>query len=199
LSPQLQQLWTVVEAESESPPPIGLGHTAQQTWTWLIHPNLWWNVELQVLRAARQGFEMRFPFLDRRLADFVLALPPEQRLPHGRMKRLLRRALADLLPPAVAGRTQATTFGPVVRLNFLKNRASAQTLFAESRWLSAAFVDQKAARALLADLDPNCPDSVLVSQSSAVLDIAQLEHWIRGLHERGLVHVEGAVHEPATV
>src|SRR5262249_5571207 len=47
--------------------------TQRFTWHWLTRPNLWWSLELQTLRAARQGVEMRFPYLDRRLADFVLA------------------------------------------------------------------------------------------------------------------------------
>jgi asparagine synthase (glutamine-hydrolysing) len=46
------------------------------------------------------GLEIRVPFLDQRLLDFVHALPGSQRLPRGAPgKYLLRRACADLLRP----------------------------------------------------------------------------------------------------
>jgi len=55
-------------------------------------------------RAARAGLEMRYPLLDSRLVELVLAIPWPRRMRHGERKRLLRTATADLLPPAALGR-----------------------------------------------------------------------------------------------
>ncbi len=55
--------------------------------------------------AAPLAIEPRDPFLDRRVLDFVLALPPDQIEHGGWPKIILRRAMAGLLPDAVRWRT----------------------------------------------------------------------------------------------
>jgi asparagine synthase (glutamine-hydrolysing) len=50
------------------------------------------------------GVELRHPFLDRRLFEWALAVPPFRLGEQGLVKAPLRRALADLLPGAIAGR-----------------------------------------------------------------------------------------------
>jgi len=52
----------------------------------------------------RRSMESRFPFNDRRLIEFALALPEEQRWRGTETKFILRRAARDLLPPSVARR-----------------------------------------------------------------------------------------------
>lgn len=50
---------------------------------------------------ARWGIDERDPTADRRLAEFCLAVPPEQLFSGGVTRRLARAALADRLPPSV--------------------------------------------------------------------------------------------------
>ncbi|HKA54197.1 MAG TPA: asparagine synthase-related protein [Candidatus Binatia bacterium] len=52
---------------------------------------------------AMFGVETRCPLVDARLVEFCLALPEDQYLRDGRPRWLLRRAMADRLPPAVLG------------------------------------------------------------------------------------------------
>ncbi len=54
--------------------------------------------------GARFGVEHWHPFLDRRIVEFGLAMPADQRWRDGRAKHLLRRAMAPHLPPAIAER-----------------------------------------------------------------------------------------------
>lgn len=54
--------------------------------------------------AMRCGLELRSPFLDADLADYLLALPPEFKRAHGRDKLLLRAAFGALWPPCVRTR-----------------------------------------------------------------------------------------------
>jgi asparagine synthase (glutamine-hydrolysing) len=62
--------------------------------------------ELELLdrSAAALGIEHWHPFYDRRIVEFGLAMPPDQRWRNGRAKDLLRRAMAPYLPPDVAAR-----------------------------------------------------------------------------------------------
>ncbi len=54
--------------------------------------------------AMAHGLEVRSPFLDTELAEFVLRLPPRTKLAGTSGKRVLKAAVRDLLPPEILGR-----------------------------------------------------------------------------------------------
>lgn len=54
--------------------------------------------------ARRAGLELRHPFLDRRVVEFVISLPDDLRFRDGQHRYLLRRVMKDILPPAIGGR-----------------------------------------------------------------------------------------------
>ncbi len=60
--------------------------------------------------AAFFGVEVRHPFLDRRLFEYVLAIPGEQLFRLGSTKNLLRRAMAGILPERIRTRPGKTGF-----------------------------------------------------------------------------------------
>ena len=63
--------------------------------------------------AAEFGIEVRHPFLDRRLIEFLFSIPPAQLFRADRSKRLLRQAMAGLLPETVRlrrGKTHLSAF-----------------------------------------------------------------------------------------
>jgi len=57
--------------------------------------------------AAAFSLEPRYPFFDRRLLEFCLALPAEQKLSQGWTRIVMRRAMSDLLPADVRWRGKA--------------------------------------------------------------------------------------------
>jgi len=54
--------------------------------------------------GAALSIENRYPFADRRLVEFCLALPPEQKLSQGWTRVVMRRALANVLPDVIRWR-----------------------------------------------------------------------------------------------
>jgi asparagine synthetase B (glutamine-hydrolysing) len=68
------------------------------------HPYLTVGRERYDRVASALGIEPRDPFLDRRVIDFCVRLPGEQRLAGGWPKIILRRAMAGRLPEAVRWR-----------------------------------------------------------------------------------------------
>ncbi len=70
----------------------------------IAHPHIAAAVERYHRVAATQGVEARHPFLDRRVVDFCLALPWDQKVHSGWSKLVLRRATAGLLPGGVRWR-----------------------------------------------------------------------------------------------
>ncbi len=62
--------------------------------------------------AARFSIEARHPFMDKRLIEFCLALPAEQKLAGGFGRIVMRRALTGILPEKVQWRGGKADLGP---------------------------------------------------------------------------------------
>jgi asparagine synthase (glutamine-hydrolysing) len=62
--------------------------------------------------AAASSLDLRYPFWDKRLVEFCLSLPPEQKLRQGWTRRILRHAMTDILPQEVQWRKNKSNFLP---------------------------------------------------------------------------------------
>ena len=78
-------------------------------------------IEMDERASSFFGLESRHPFNDRRLIEFALALPEEQRW-RDKPKFILRQALGDMLPPSIRERVIKADFSCIF----------AQTLLSES-------------------------------------------------------------------
>ncbi len=65
--------------------------------------------------AAAFGIEVRHPFLDRRLMEFLVSIPPDRLFRAGVSKSLLRQAMAGLLPETVRQRRDKTRLGAFLK------------------------------------------------------------------------------------
>lgn len=54
--------------------------------------------------AARRGLEVRYPYYDSRLVEFILAIPWERRTRQGERKWILRAAMKGIVPEAIRSR-----------------------------------------------------------------------------------------------
>lgn len=90
---------------------------------------------------ARFGLELRCPFLDRRLVEFVFAIPEEQRWRHGQSKFVLREAMKNILPEEIRTRRgKADISGPIDVL-LRHRRAEIDRLFHNSVLVSLGLLD----------------------------------------------------------
>ncbi len=64
--------------------------------------------------GAHAGIELRHPFLDRRVVEFLIGLPDDLRFRDGQAKHVLRAALAGSLPERVRLRPDKTTLNRVL-------------------------------------------------------------------------------------
>jgi len=69
-------------------------------------------IEVLERTAAAFSIEPRFPFWDKRLVEFCLALPPQQKVHGGWTRIVLRRALGNILPVEVQWRQNKSNLGP---------------------------------------------------------------------------------------
>ena len=70
----------------------------------VLSPYFLLKLELMEHEAAAAGRELRHPFLDSRLIEFILAVPWHQRCHDGERKWLLRHATQESLPAAIRRR-----------------------------------------------------------------------------------------------
>lgn len=90
---------------------------------------------LQTLSSAGH-VEVRYPYLDRRLLEFALAIPLEQKLRPGESRSIVRRALVGAMPERV--RVRRGKAGPT--------EAFQRALIRERSWLSEMFSRSRLAR-----------------------------------------------------
>ena len=69
-----------------------------------------WTRELDERSAAALGVELRHPLYDRRIVEFGLGLPDDQRWRGPRTKWIVREAMQGLLPPALGERYTKAEF-----------------------------------------------------------------------------------------
>jgi asparagine synthase (glutamine-hydrolysing) len=68
--------------------------------------------EMQDKTCAAFCIEQRYPFWDKRLVEFCLSLPAEQKLHRGWNRVVMRRAMANILPVEVQWRRGKANFSP---------------------------------------------------------------------------------------
>jgi len=65
-------------------------------------------IEILDYASGTFSIEMRYPFWDKRMIEFCLSLPPEQKIKKGWTRMIMRRAMAGILPPKIQWRPGKT-------------------------------------------------------------------------------------------
>jgi asparagine synthase (glutamine-hydrolysing) len=88
-------------------------------------------------RCLSEGYtEVRYPYLDRRLIEFAMAIPLDQKLRPGESRSIVRRSLRGILPEAV--RQRRSKAGP--------DQAFRRAVVREWPWVSGLLSDPRVAR-----------------------------------------------------
>jgi asparagine synthase (glutamine-hydrolysing) len=127
--------------------------------------------------TTRSSIEARYPFFDRRLMEFCLALPPEQKLHQGWSRAILRFAMADILPPSVQWRVNKGNLFPNFRKQLLNTQAKTLEQIMNSHQNIDNYVDQPALQAAYDNYVSNPQED---SQDAiSLLGIAVLSLWLK--------------------
>lgn len=133
---------------------------------------------------SQPTYEIRRPFLDRHLLEFIYAIPREQLVRPGERRSLLRRALQGIVPDEVLNRKRKAYLsrGPLAGLS----ASFPQAIQMNGRMIAEALgiLDTQD---YLSEVRAACH-----GQQSAVLAIMRtlgLEYWLQGLQERKLVEI----------
>jgi asparagine synthase (glutamine-hydrolysing) len=117
------------------------GHRGNLVGTWAASDS-----SNEIYNANRFNLELRHPYRDRRLLEFVLSLPAYQLYYRGLYKRILRAAMQKILPEIIRTRLQPTSlislFSRGVKQEqniiqtYLEDSSRAWQLFVHEKWLS---------------------------------------------------------------
>ncbi len=137
--------------------------------------------------------EVRYPFLDRRLLEFVLAIPLDQLIRPDETRSVMRRALKSILPQEILHRR--TKAGP--------GEAFLRALIREREWLTELFADPLSAQIGIVDRDAFL-DSLhrsqhgVMAQGALMQSIVSFELWLRTIFDGEALAASAFVPYPAT-
>jgi asparagine synthase (glutamine-hydrolysing) len=133
-------------------------------------------LEIADKSAAAFGVEPRYPFFDRRLIEFCLGLPDEQKFAGGWPRLLLRRAMEGILPREIQWRTTKANLGPNFHRRFKSADIAEMDLAGHDALSEYMHADRlkKLTRKYLAS--PN--DSTFDGVATLLFRAAVLETWL---------------------
>jgi asparagine synthase (glutamine-hydrolysing) len=136
-----------------------------------------YTLEIADKASAAFGVEGRYPFFDRRLMEFCLSLPANQKLGAGWNRWILRRAMQGILPPSIQWRPSKGNLSPNFHrrlLDFERNRLEEVALRDTTL---EPYVDRDAMRAVYRQYEKAHVSSG--SESIQIFAAANLAFWLR--------------------
>jgi asparagine synthase (glutamine-hydrolysing) len=138
--------------------------------------------------------EIRYPFLDQTLIEFLLSIPADQLLRPGERRSLMRRSLAHIVPQEILSRStkQVASRTPTIILG--KFWDELQSIYRSSLSSRLGYIHE--AQLLKTICDARAGKSVSLVR---VLWTISLEYWLRDLVARGLVDPSAASPSPLSL
>ena len=103
--------------------------------------------------AAAFGIEPRYPFFDKRLTEFCLALPPEQKLHRGWTRIIMRRAMTGILPPNIQWRGGKSNLGGNFQHGLKLGQEKLRQIFNQDLTLIEDYIDLNSLHSLYLRFD----------------------------------------------
>jgi asparagine synthase (glutamine-hydrolysing) len=133
--------------------------------------------ELADKLAAQKRVEPRYPFFDRRLMEFCLAIPSNLKFRDGWGRWILRRAMEGVLPPEVQWRKQKANLEP----NYLRRvEACCGEMFSELK-RNAPVLEPFVRRDKLESKIESCLNPPIQNSNNvmSLMAVSALSHWLQ--------------------
>ena len=141
------------------------------------------------VRREISRVDVSYPFLDRRLVEFMQAIPHTQRVRAGETRSLMRRSLKPLLPEKIAKRTSKGNPQELITRAIAREWPRLEPLFKDARVFARGYIDRTILRSTIEKFRFGCG-----THSPALLKTLVLEVWLRGLERRA-----ATVKQPAAI
>jgi asparagine synthase (glutamine-hydrolysing) len=152
-----------------------------------------WSATAEIFHASRHNLELRNPYRDRRLVEFMLSVPAHQLYNSGGYKFILRNAMKGVLPESVRCRQQPTSLLPLFKRGFLeREQARVQAILNDEDGLWRLYVQSgRQLSGAMQKIRNNIDDIETVIPWLCV----SMEAWLEGLNaETSPIRQEMSVH-----
>lgn len=135
---------------------------------------------LEVFNKSTAAFSMeaRYPFWDKRLVEFCLSIPAEQKLCQGWDRVVMRRAMHGILPTTVQWRRGKIDFSPNLVKGLLKNQDYLQNIVLNYLGTIEGYVDrsmiQEIYQRLISEQSPSS-----IEDARSLWKVASLALWVK--------------------
>lgn len=136
--------------------------------------------------SAPSVIERRHPYLDQNLVEFLTTIPPDQLLRPGQRRSLMRRALADLLPPEVLARKTKASTSRCFSVALEKQWAKVERAFSSPLSSRLGYIQRTEIRTALLALK----NGQVCAHALGLLNALSLELWLRNIEARGVISLQ---------
>jgi asparagine synthase (glutamine-hydrolysing) len=162
---------------------------AEGSWSWIpsardscqTHASL----ARQMTQTQPSVEEIRYPYLDQELVEFLFAIPTSQLLRPGKQRSLMRRAFAVFLPPEVLGRRTKANTGRCISLTLEKHWDGLEGLLSTSLISRLGYINEACFREALI----GTKNGQLSHHTGRLVRALSLECWLRQAAAHGVVSV----------
>lgn len=138
--------------------------------------------------AAAFGIEVRYPFWDKRLIEYCLSLPADQKCNQGWNRVVMRRAMSNILPKEVCWRKTKTDFTPSIIDGMIYDKQETLKNLLVSKIDNEKFFDFKTLSETYQKMNSN-PSNTLDMDSRKtfreIWGIASLFSWMQSFPAKG--------------
>lgn len=142
---------------------------------------------------GRAGEELRCPYLDRDLTEFILAIPRDQIIRPGERRSLMRRALRGLVPQEILDRKSKGTAARRPLLTMADEWEELENLVGRRNTSRFGFIDQQRFRAALAQAKAGSAPHLVRLIRTLSLDL-----WLGDVLQRGIIADPAGFHSVAS-
>jgi asparagine synthase (glutamine-hydrolysing) len=129
--------------------------------------------------AARHRMDVAFPFLDRDLIAFLMAIPGEMQMLHGTHKGLLRRTMRGVVPDEILGRRDKGNFTLEVNQGVANGLATLLEIAGSGMAVDLGYVRGGMLKQTEQEIDRFRASTDDASVAWSVTEAAALEVWLR--------------------
>ena len=126
--------------------------------------------------------------MDRRLVEFMQAIPHTQRVRAGETRSLMRRSLSGLLPEKIAKRKSKGNPQEVLTRAIAREWPRLEPLFEDARVFARGYIDRAALQSAVQKFRFGCG-----THAPALLKTLVLEVWLRSLERQAPVKQSAAI------
>jgi asparagine synthase (glutamine-hydrolysing) len=176
----IQQIKLSQKIQFQNPPQSSLMSVREEQWHTLTSALFVSTLEQIDRFSAAFSIESRHPFMDKRVVEFCLSLPPQQRLNQGWSRMVMRRAVNGIIPEKIQWRGGKTTMTP----NFLRglletDRELLQEIVIDNQKDIEDFVDLNSLNLLYQNLMSKQKEEITNDDVTPVWKALTLVLWLR--------------------